>query len=317
MARIEYAGANKVANRGSADDPGKLARLAALYALISPTFILLAVFSVVPFVIAFATSMYDYEVGGEAKFIGLANYREYMHDYTLLASFGNMLFLTAFAVVVVAVVPLTVAKLIFSLSSERASYFYRVIFLFPIVVPGVAIYLIWQGMIYNDTGLINETLRLFHLGQYASGWLTQPGSVLLAFAFIGFPFAGGINILIYYAGLTSIPDSVHEAAFLDGASGLKKFLTVDVPMVMSQIKLLVMLTIIGGIQSFEGLLILTRGGPGFRSMVPGLWMYFNAFSFQRMGYACAIGVVLFILILVLTIVNLRYFRTAEQLQGAK
>ena len=89
----------------------------------------------------------------------------------------------------------------------------------------------------------------------------------------------------------------------------------DVPLVMSQIKLLVMLTIIGGIQSFEAIYILTSGGPGFRSMVPGLWMYLNAFQFQRMGYACAIGVLLFVLILALTILNLRYFKTSEQLQG--
>ena len=90
---------------------------------------------------------------------------------------------------------------------------------------------------------------------------------------------------------------------------------IDVPLVMSQIKLLVMLTIIGGVQAFEGMLILTRGGPGFRSMVPGLWMYFNAFSFQRMGYACAIGVVLFLLIMALTVINLKFFKSAEDLQG--
>ena len=67
-------------------------------------------------------------------------------------------------------------------------------------------------------------------------------------------------------------------------------------------------------QSFEGLFILTQGRPGFRSMVPGLWMYYNAFSFQRMGYACAIGVILFLLILTLTVLNLRYFRSSEDLQ---
>src|SRR3982750_1565483 len=97
--------------------------------------------------------------------------------------------------------------------------------------------------------------------------------VLWAVAFIGFPFAGGINILIYYAGLSSIPESVHEAAVLDGATGLRKFFTIDVPLVLSQIKLLMILTIIGGVQSFEGMFVLTKGGPGFRSMVPGLWMY--------------------------------------------
>jgi len=286
-----------------------------LYAIVAPTFILLAIFSLVPFVIAIATSFFDYEVGGDATFIGVSNYLEYLHDYTFLKSFANMFFLTAFQVIVVMIVPLAVAKLIFSLSSERASYLYRIVFLFPIVVPNVALYLIWRGVIYNEDGLINNVLQGLGVGHLARGWFSDPDTVLWAIAFIGFPFAGGINILIYYAGLTSIPDSVHEAATLDGATGLRKFLLIDVPMVMSQVKLLVMLTIIGGIQSFEAIYILTTGGPGFESKVPGLWMYQNAFMYQRMGYACAIGVILFLLILALTILNLRYFKTSEQLQG--
>ncbi len=130
---------------------------------------------------------------------------------------------------------------------------------------------------------------------------------------MGFPFAGGINILIYYAGLAGISESVHEAAELDGARGIRKFLKVDVPLVMSQVKLLTILTVIGTVQGFEGMFILTKGGPGFKTMVPGLWMYMNAFSFQRMGYACAIGVILFLLILGLTVLNMRYFRSSEDL----
>src|SRR5439155_14815799 len=91
-----------------------------LYALLLPTFALLATFSLVPFVIAFLTSFYDYEVGGPpAKFVGLFNYKEYFHDYTFAVSFGHMLFLTGFAVFVVMIVPLIVAKLIFSLSAAR------------------------------------------------------------------------------------------------------------------------------------------------------------------------------------------------------
>jgi raffinose/stachyose/melibiose transport system permease protein len=294
----------------------QVATSASLYVMLIPTFLLLALFCLVPFVIAIWRSFQEYEVGGVAKFVGLSNYREYLfHDYTFLQSFGNMIFLTLFAVICVIVVPLIVAKLIFSLSSERASYLYRILFLIPIIVPNIAIFLIWRSLIYGDDGLLNRISGLFGLPQPAHGWFSTPSTVLWAIAFIGFPFAGGINILIYYAGLTSIPESVHEAAELDGAIGLRKFFTIDVPMVMSQIKLLVMLTIIGGVQAFEGVYILTSGGPGFRSLVPGLWMYQNAFKFQRMGYACAIGVILFVLILALTIFNMRYFRSAEQLQG--
>ena len=83
-----------------------------LYALLAPTFILLAVFSLVPFAVAFITSFYEYEVGGASRFIGLSNYAEYFHDYTFLESFGNMLLLTAFSVVMVMIVPLVVAKLV-------------------------------------------------------------------------------------------------------------------------------------------------------------------------------------------------------------
>lgn len=290
---------------------GKLAP----YAMLTPTFGLLAVFSLVPFLWAFATSFYEYEVGGESRFVGLANYAEYLHDPTLLSSFGNLLFLTLFGLAVVMTAPLIIAKLIFSLRSERARYIYRVLFLIPIVVPGVASLMIWQNMIYGDGGFLNELLRLFGREDLTRGWLSDPRTVLWAVVFIGFPFAGGINILIYYAGLAGIPDSVHEAAELDGARGVRKFLRVDVPLVMSQIKLLTILTVIGTVQGFEGMFILTKGGPGFNTMVPGLWMYMNAFSFQKMGYACAIGVVLFLLILGLTILNMRYFRSSEELVG--
>src|SRR4051812_10843011 len=121
--------------------PGRLAKAgskAAIFAMLTPTFGLLAVFSLVPFLWAFATSFYDYEVGGESRFVGFANYVEYLSDPTLLGSLKNLLFLTVVGLVVVMTAPLFVAKLIFSLKSERARYLYRVLFLVPIVVPGIA-----------------------------------------------------------------------------------------------------------------------------------------------------------------------------------
>jgi raffinose/stachyose/melibiose transport system permease protein len=287
-----------------------------LYGLILPSMVLLAVFSLLPFLWAFWTSFFDYEVGGDTRFVGLANYGEYLTDPTFLPSFANMAMLTLFHIGIVMIFPLFVARMIFGLSSERARYLYRLLFLIPIVVPGIAGTLIWRGMIYNDHGLVNETLRAFGMGGLARGWLSDPRAAIWAVAAIGFPFAGGVNMLIYYAGLSGIPESVQDAAQLDGASGLRKFFRVEYPLLMSQVKLLVILTIMGGVQGFEGMLALTKGGPGFKTMLPGLWMYLNAFSFQRMGYACAIGVILFLLIMALTVLNLRYFKSAEELTEA-
>jgi raffinose/stachyose/melibiose transport system permease protein len=226
-----------------------------------------------------------------------------------------MLLLTAFAICVRLSIPLVVAKLVHSIPVERWRYFYRIVFLAPIVVPGVAIQLIWSGLIYADKGLVNETLRSLGLTSLVHGWLSDPTTALPAVALIGLPFVGGFEVLIYYAGLSNIPESVNEAARLEGCTGIRKFFLIDIPMVMSQLKLILILTIIGGVQGFQGLFIVTRGGPGFETTVPGLWMYFNAFSFQRMGYACAIGVCLFVLIFGLTLLNMKYFRSTEELEG--
>ena len=297
--------------------PSRIRQHLGCYALLTPTFLLLGVFTLVPVVWAFSTSFYEHEIGGESRFVGFANYLEFFRDPLFWPSIGHMLFLTAFAVGVVLVFPLLIAKLIFSLSTERARYRYRVIFLAPLAFPGVALIMIWGGVMYGDAGVINNVLKLLGLGQLARGWLADPRTALGAVAFLGFPWANGINILVYYAGLSSIPESVEEAAEMDGATGLRKFFLIEIPMIFSQIKLLVILAVITGVQGFENVLILTHGGPGFETMVPGLWMYYNAFSFQRMGVACAIGVILFFVIFGATVLHLRYFKSSEELQGAR
>jgi raffinose/stachyose/melibiose transport system permease protein len=286
------------------------------YVVVLPSLALLLTFVYLPVVWAFSKSFYEFEVGAGATFVGLNNYKEYLTvDPTFWPSMIQMGLLTFFAVAVRLSFPLIVAKLIFSLPVEKWRYFYRIVFLVPIVVPGVAIQLIWMQMIYSDGGLLNEVLQSIGLDSWARGWLSDPKSALMAVMFVGFPFVSGFDVLVYYAGLSSVPKDVTEAAELEGCVGLRKFFLIDIPLILSQLKLILILTVIAGLQSFETIFILTRGEPGFKTLVPGLWMYFNAFSFQRMGYACAIGVIIFIMIFGLTVLNLKYFRSAEEMKG--
>lgn len=294
----------------------RMRQMLGCYALLVIPLVLLGIFVYAPFFWAFTGSLYEFEVGAPARFVGLANFSEILfRDPIVWPAFMNMIFLTVFLLCVRLTIPLVVAKLIYSLPGERSRYLYRLIFLIPIVVPGVAVQLIWGGMIYADRGLLNELLEMAGLENWTTGWLSNPKTALLACVMVGFPFAGGIDILIYYAGLSGIPQSVNEAARLEGCVGLRKFFYIDIPMVMSQIKLMLVLTIIAGVQTYESLFILTRGGPGFKTTVPALWMYYNAFSFQRMGYACAIGVCLFLVVFTLTLLNMRYVRSTEELEG--
>ena len=287
-----------------------------LYLLVLPTLFLLAIFSFVPVMMAFYNSFYEYEVGGERTWVGFQNYIDYLPaDPTAMVSFVNMALLTLMAIVIRLTIPLVVAKLIHTLPNERHRYLYRLAFLIPTVVPVVAVQLIWGSLILGETGLINTLLENLGYEDLAHGWLSDPNTALIALACIGFPWITGFEVLIYYAGLSNIPESVHEAAQLDSATGRKKFLLIDVPLVLSQIKLIFMLVLINGIQGFELIFILTQGGPGFETYVPGLWMYENAFSFQKMGYASSIGVILFVVIFMLTLLNMKYFKSAEDMQG--
>lgn len=277
---------------------------------------LLVTFIYLPVFWAFSKSVVEFEIGSPEKLVGLRHYQEFLSsDPTTVVSFFNMFFLVAFAVAVRLSFPLLVAKLIHSLPLERSRYIYRLMFLVPIVVPGVALQLLWRDLVFGDTGLVNEALRAIGFEAWARAWLADPRTALVAIAFVGFPWVGGFEVLIYYAGLANIPESVNEAAELEGCTGVRKFFLIDIPMVLSQLKLILILTLIMGIQGFENVLILTEGRPGFETMVPGLWMYYNAFSFQRFGYACAIGVLLFGIIFLLTFINFRYFKSSEEVQA--
>ena len=117
--------------------------------------------------------------------------------------------------------------------------------------------------------------------------------------------------LIYLAGLQSISVEIYDAAKLDGASGFRQFLTIDLPLIKGQIRLNMVLSIIAGLQALTGPLVLTNGGPVDSTLVPGLYMYELAFTYGRLGYASAIGVYIFIAVLVLTILNMKLFRDKD------
>ena len=289
-------------------------RSAGLYYLLFPTLTLLVIFNFYPAVSIFKHAFYRYDPGGVKEFIGMGNFATVLRDGNFFLSVKNMFKFMAFALATSLTVPLVVAGLIFHLRSDRARYLMRVLFVVPMVVPAVVYYLIWL-YIYQDSGIISLFFETIGLGDLGKGLLTDPKTSRLAVMFVGFPFVYGVNLLIYYAGLMNIPQSLHDAARVDGAGSVKTFLRVDIPMVVGQFKLLLILGIINGLQMFQNILVLTRGGPGFETMVPGMYMYRFAFAFNRMGYACAIGVLLFLVIFIITLLNAKLIRSSAEYEA--
>lgn len=292
----------------------QVSRARSLYLLLLPTFMMLLLFNYWPAFTALYRSFYAWDGAFYEEFVGFANFVELFGDPIMLQAFKNMIILTIGWLFIRVTFPLIGAQLVFNLRSAKGRYLYRALFVIPMVIPQIVTLLLWRFM-YGMYGPINELLRLIGLGHLARGWLGDFDFALPAILFVGFPWIDAFNFLIFYAGLVNIPESVHESAALEGAVGLKRIFKIDLPLLMGQIRLVSVLSLINSIREFQTILVLTNGGPGWETTVPGLVMYQNAFLYGRMGYGSAIGTVLFVLLLGLTYLSMRYARSEVEYQA--
>jgi raffinose/stachyose/melibiose transport system permease protein len=299
--------------RPSAPHRSRLRRIARnwpLYALAIPSYVLVIIFVYWPAALALYYSFFQWD-GVRASWLGLGNFASFSGDAPLYNSVWNVARLTAVDVATRLTIPLLVAVLIFRLRSQRAAYWYRTLLVVPMVVPTIVTFLVWRWF-YSYEGLINIVLRGVGQAQAAHAWLGEPPTALYALMFVGFPWAGGLAMLIYLAGLQQIPSETIEAAIVDGVGTFSRFFYIELPLVVGQVKLLLALILIGALQQFSLPLVMTSGGPGWTTMVPGLRMFFALQAEFQYGYASAIGVALFVVILALTLFSQRYLRSSVE-----
>ncbi|MFY7952534.1 MAG: carbohydrate ABC transporter permease [Armatimonadaceae bacterium] len=274
-------------------------------AMLLPTVALLAVFVYLPALLGLQRAFTHWEAGEDPVPAGLANFRTMAADEYLRLSVGNLVLLLLATLAKTLVAPLLVAELLIGLRSARWQSFLRTVLTLPMVVPGMVVMLLWAFVYDGSVGLLNQILESVGLGAWTRAWLGESSTALAAVVGIGFPWAGGLPLLIYLAGLGGIGSEIHDAASIDGATGWKRVRCVDIPLLRPQIRLLATLTTIGSLQDFGSILILTGGGPGLATHVPALHMYFQAFRFGHFGYAAAIGLALFAVIFGLSLVQQR------------
>ncbi len=274
-----------------------------------PTMIMLLVFCYYPSVSAILTSFTKWDGFNEPEFIGLGNYIELFQDKIFLISLINVFKWSIGSILIALTAPLIAAEFIFHLRNKKAQYWYRVIFVIPMVVPAVVIIQIWTFIYNPEIGLLNKLFEATGMGGYIQNWLGDSQWVIPSLIFIGFPWVSGLNLLIYYAGLQSIPMDVIEYSQLDGCTGIRRILKIDLPLILGQIKLLLILSIINTLQNVTVPLLMTSGGPGYDSYVPGLYMYFKAFELSDFGYSTTIATFMFFIIFVLTLISMRINKT--------
>ncbi len=283
------------------------------YFFILPSMVLILVFSYYPAALAFYYSFTNFSVRTVTEFIGLENYRRILFgDFYFRVGFLNLTLLVVTSLLKTLTMPLLVAELIFRLRNSVHQYIFRTLFVLPAVVPGLITVFLWR-MVYDPyAGLLNQVLRVLGLTDWTRAWLGNESTALWAIIGAGFPYISAFPFLIYMGGLLNISTEMYDAAKIDGANWWRQFWSIDVPLLLPQMRLLIFFTLAGTIQGFAQIYIYTRGGPGYATYVPGLQMYYQLAE-GDFGYASAIGVLLFIVIFAGTLFSLRFRRTALEL----
>jgi ABC-type sugar transport system permease subunit len=221
-----------------------------------------------------------------------------------------MLLILVTSLIKVFTIPLLIAELIFWLRWARVKYAMRVAFIIPSIVPGVVGVLLWKQIYDPQIGLLNEVLKSVGLENLVHPWLSDAATAIWAIIFTGFPWVDIFAFLIFFGGLLNINREIFDAAAIDGASAWKRFFNIDLQMIRPQLNLILFFTFLGSVQGYGNIWIMTRGGPGSATYVPGLQMFMEI-SAAEFGYASSIGFVLALVVLVVTVWRFRFNQTPD------
>lgn len=285
------------------------------YLLILPTLALLLTFNYYPAFSGLYHAFTDWSPGARTEWVGLANFHSLLENRFFLSGFRNAAILVVVSIVKTMTVPMLVAELIFNLRHRFSQYWFRTLFVVPIVLPAVVEILVWNNIYDPAIGLLNETLKLMGLEEWTRVWYGDASVALGSIIFIGVPWVNAFALLIFYGGLISISDEIIDSSKVDGASTWRRFWRIDLPLLMGQVKLLLILNFINAVQTFELVFLTTGGGPGAATYTPALELYYQAMRMDRMGVASAIGMALFFIILAGTIVNMRYVKSSTEYEA--
>ncbi|MBO1330043.1 carbohydrate ABC transporter permease [Streptomyces sp. VRA16 Mangrove soil] len=273
---------------------------------LAPTVLGVVVFTVVPIVGSVILSFFHWDVIDPPTSAGLSNYRELASDASVLTAFGNTLLFMVFAVTLQMAIALVLALALQGRMPRWIQQALRSAFFFPLVLSAASISVVMKYLFNQDFGVVNWVLGQF--GVSPVPWLTSEGWAMVAVVLVYVWQQFGFSFLLFVGGLANIPRELHEAAAMDGATGLRKHLRITLPLLSPTLLVASVVGVINALQVFEQPYVLTDGGPGDATRTAVMVLYQTAFEQLRFGEASAVGVVLFALILGVTALQFRLSR---------
>lgn len=285
-------------------------RLAA-FLFLSPALVFFSIFFVFPLVATVYLSWHEWDLLGpalEAPGVGFHHYVEIWQDDRFVRALANTFLYVLACIAFMPPLALGVAYLLNEV--KIVPWFWRLLFFLPVVTSAVAMSLVWQYIFDPTYGPLNEALK--SLGLRPLGWIMDPELSLISLIIVSLWQGIGYHAIIYLAGLQGIPDDYYEAATIDGAGTVKKFFHITLPLLKPTSVFVFVMVGINAFQAFTPFYVITNGGPMDSSNVLGLYIYKTAFEFLNMGKASAMSVVLFVLVVIVSLFQIKWVRRREE-----
>jgi raffinose/stachyose/melibiose transport system permease protein len=286
------------AGRAAARPPGSFGAIG--YAYAAPAFLVYATVVLTPIVATFWLSLHEWDGLTERRYVGFDNYVQIFEDERLRSTFTHAFVLIFFY----CVIPVVVGLLLVSLMSRhtiRGFRFFRTVLFLPAVMTPAVVAVTWRW-IYAPEGVLNAGLDRLGLDRFARPWLGDFDIALYAVGFIGTWVYIGLAMVLFLAGMQRLPVDMYEAARIDGATLFEEIRFITIPSLRNEIVIVVTLTMIGALRTFDLIYLTTKGGPGNQTDVPSLEIFKRAFLQGKIGSAAALAMLLALLVLVLSLI---------------
>lgn len=270
------------------------------WSFILPNFVGFAIFTLIPVIWLFYIAFTDWNAFGKANWVGVANFTRLIGDSSFHVALKNTLYYAVFHIPLTLAISLALALLLNS--KLRGVAFFRTAAFFPYVTSIVAIAVVWNMLFSPETGPINQLLRALGVDN-PPGWTTSADWSMPAVIVVGTWREMGYYMLLFLAGLQTIPRQLYEAARMDGANAWQRFRNVTVPSLRPTTFFITVMLTIGSFKVFDLILVMTNGGPGQSTLVLSQFIYTKGFMENQLGYASSSSIVLFLICISVTVVQ--------------
>ena len=273
------------------------------WTFILPNFLGFAVLTLTPVFTLFYMSLTDWNIFGTAQWVGLENFARLVDDKSFHIALGNTFYYAALHIPITIAVSLALALLLNQ--KLRGAAFFRTVAFFPYITSIVAVAVVWNMLFSPEFGPINQFIGLFTDGE-VPGWTVSKDWAMPAVIIVGTWKDMGYYMLLFLAGLQTVPTELHEAARIDGAGAWQRFWNVTLPCLRPTMFFVTVMVTIQSLKVFDLILVMTDGGPGQATLVLSQYIFQKGFEQFQFGYASAIAVVLFLICILVTVVQFLY-----------